>query len=152
LDLLNFIGAPETTRTSDQRFRKTTADGVGSGTPYPEVDKRPLDSGSCIGQPEANGLRHHADPGGATKATNEVAADSGALRAVLADLVASLNERLGRGRYELNIEVLEGEVDIAGVDIGEVATDLGTTVRRDTTSSGSWSHDDGVGRRRGAGR
>ena len=117
----------------------------------------PLNSGSCIGQPEDNGLCHQADLGGATKDTKHAAAEVDALKAALADLVASLNSRLGRGGYELNVEVLEGQVDVADLDLGGVATVLGpassggSTASADNDQHAVASRRIAVARRRGGG-
>jgi hypothetical protein len=37
------------------------------------------------------------------------------LRSVLSDLVASLNARLGPGVFSLDVEVVEGQLDVEGV-------------------------------------
>ena len=74
------------------------------------------------------------------------------LRAALADLVASLNARLGRGSYELSVEVLEGEVDLAGLDLGEEPTELGSPSSGGSTASADHDPDDGVSRRTAARR
>jgi hypothetical protein len=106
-------GTPGKNRTCDLRFRKTTPDGGASGTARPEAEESPRTSGSSIGEAEGNGLRHQADPAPATKSPDEAELQTSALKAALASAVASLNASVGRGAYELNIEVLEGGVGLA---------------------------------------
>ena len=105
-------GAPGKNRTCDLRFRKTQVSGAGGGTASSSGPESASDSASTSGQAEPNGLGHQGDLGVDTKPEDE----RSSLKAALADLVASLNTRLGPNGYLLSVNVLEGELDLSDLD------------------------------------
>lgn len=95
------------------------------------------DSASTNGQAEPNGLRHHGDFGVDTKPEDE----RSSLKAALADLVASLNTRLGPNDYLLSVSVLEGELDLSDLDFPTDAPGaLEPAPKRDVSANEAAAH------------
>jgi hypothetical protein len=124
--------APGKNRTCDLRFRKTLENGADCGTASTSAEKSPPDSASTNVRAEPNGLGHQGGLGGATKSGDE----RGGLKEALADLIASLNARLGSDGYLLSVDVVEGELDLGGLEFPkETRGAVETTLRRGVSAS-----------------